>query len=79
MSKVYDRIEWAFLEAMLLRLGFDAKWVTLIMLCVFTVRNHVIRDEKEIGPIIPTKASTRGPYDAVFIHSLCGGSKCFNP
>ena len=53
MSKAYDRIEWEFLEAMMLRLGFDAKWVKLIMLCVSTVRYQVARDGKEIGPIIP--------------------------
>ena len=34
MSKDYDRVEWAFLEAMLYKLGFVRSWVKLAMKCV---------------------------------------------
>lgn len=27
MSKAYDRVEWNFLERMMLKLGFDERWV----------------------------------------------------
>lgn len=37
MSKAYDRLEWPFLEEMLLVLGFDPHWVNLIMAYVTTV------------------------------------------
>ncbi|KAH9672067.1 reverse transcriptase domain-containing protein [Citrus sinensis] len=32
MSKAYDRIEWKFLQDMMPKMGFDAKWVALMML-----------------------------------------------
>ena len=31
MSKAYDRVEWCFLEQILLKLGFQESWVDLIM------------------------------------------------
>jgi len=37
MSKTYDRVEWSFLEKMMIRLGFDEQWVSTIMKCVTTV------------------------------------------
>jgi hypothetical protein len=37
MRKVYDRMEWAYLEAIMLKLGFSRAWVSLIMRLVSTV------------------------------------------
>lgn len=31
MSKAYDRVEYGFLEVVMLRSGFHANWVNLIM------------------------------------------------
>ena len=41
MSKAYDRVEWNFLEKLMLRMGFE-RWVGLIMTCVKTVTYFVI-------------------------------------
>lgn len=38
MSKAYDRVEWVFLEEMLLKLGFDARLTKLMLECVTSVR-----------------------------------------
>lgn len=37
MNKAYDRVEWPFLEATLLKLGFDPTWVSRVMILVSTV------------------------------------------
>ncbi|XP_050378590.1 uncharacterized protein LOC126795907 [Argentina anserina] len=31
MNKAYDRVEWDFLEATLLKFGFDRAWIRLVM------------------------------------------------
>lgn len=42
MNKAYDRVEWDFLEATLLRFGFDDRWVRLVMSCVTTVSFSIV-------------------------------------
>lgn len=41
MSKVYDRVEWGFLQDMLHCLGFDRPWIDLVMTCVTTVKYKI--------------------------------------
>ena len=52
ISKAYDKIEWGFLKGIMLKLGFDNRWVDLMMLCVSTVRYNVLVNGMEVRPII---------------------------
>ncbi|KAL0416467.1 UNVERIFIED_CONTAM: hypothetical protein Slati_3478600 [Sesamum latifolium] len=45
MSKAYDRVEWAFLRGTLLRLGFNHRFVALVMLLVTPVSYFLILNE----------------------------------
>lgn len=42
MNKVYDREEWDFFEAVMIRMGFIDRWVELIMRCITMVHFSVI-------------------------------------
>ena len=42
MSKAYDQVEWKYLEAMLLQLGFNRRWVDLVMSLVTSVSYQVL-------------------------------------
>lgn len=41
-NKVHDRVEWLYLEAIMRKLGFNEKWINLIMHCAKTVKFSVL-------------------------------------
>lgn len=53
ISKAYDRLEWDFLENMMLKLRFCMKWVSWIMMCVQIVNFKIQFDSKVLEPIAP--------------------------
>lgn len=46
MNKAYDRVEWDFLGALLLKMGFDDRWVQLILTCLKSVSFSVLLNGK---------------------------------
>ena len=48
MSKVYDRVKWAYLEEITRKLGFQERWISLTMICVKTVSFSVLIDRKSV-------------------------------
>lgn len=60
MSKAYDRVEWGFLRKLLLTMGFDGRWVNLIMDCVSTVSYSFVINGGVCGAVRPSRGLRQG-------------------
>jgi len=60
MKKAYDRVEWPFLEAMMRTMGFEEKWISLIMTCVMSVSYSVLVNGQPCGRITPSRGLRQG-------------------
>uniref|UniRef100_A0A8I6Y6V1 Reverse transcriptase domain-containing protein n=1 Tax=Hordeum vulgare subsp. vulgare TaxID=112509 RepID=A0A8I6Y6V1_HORVV len=71
MRKAYYRVEWRFLEAMLLRLGFGPGVVQLIMRCVTTMRYQIKVNGDLTEQFRPIRGLRQGDPMSSYLFVIC--------
>ena len=71
-SKAFDKVKWGFIQRVE-RLGFNARWINLIMQCISSIYYSVLINDVANGNIIPTRGLHQGGQFLKLDLTLCRG------
>lgn len=71
MSRVYDRVDWLFMEKIMRKMGFHERWISIIILCISTV-NYQVKVNRFLTEVItPRRGLRHGDLLSPYIFLLC--------
>jgi len=71
MSKAYDKVKLDFLEVVMRKMGFDDRWVNLVMACVWSVSYAIVIHAQTVGDIKPSRGIFQGDLLSPYLFFIC--------
>ena len=71
ISKAYDWVEWPFLQKIMEKMGFPARWIERVMSCVTTPSFSILVNRKPHDMIHPSRGIHQGDLLSPYLFLIC--------